>query len=114
MNVDITTYSDVDHDQTIEVDQVIDADAELHLHVRSTAESKSVWIDATSENGMVIVTGEQTTDTSMIRLLVPYTTLRNLPAGDYVHSLILYAGGVRTEVWRGTWTHNAGATRWNT
>jgi hypothetical protein len=49
-----------------------------------------------------------------IQLTLPNSKLLNLPPGVYVHSCVMSsnAATLRTEIWRGTLTHNVGPTQW--
>lgn len=110
LDIDIVSYSDVD----LVVSQIMSVEIgsnPLHLQLRKTAADFTVWLEATLDNMLSI---QATTDTETVVLRVPTSKLVNLPVGEYVHSLVMSenSGTKRTGIWRGTWTHNAGPTRW--
>ncbi|MGY3278112.1 hypothetical protein [Bradyrhizobium sp. S3.7.6] len=111
MQVDITTYSDADCVLTQTVAFSIGSNP-LHMQVRSTATDATVQIDLTTVNGMIAVSGA---GSNVVTVTIPQNKLRDLPPGPYVHSCIMSSGGgnSRTEVWRGSLTHNAGPTQWD-
>jgi hypothetical protein len=115
VTVNLVTYSDADFTLSHESEIAVGSNV-LRMHVRKTADDNTVWLEATTTNGMLVVeTDEEEVET--IVLTIPEANLLSLPAGEYVQSLIMSSVSVlgvysRTEIWRGTLTHNVGPTRW--
>jgi hypothetical protein len=110
--VNIETYSDADFVLSQQSPIRIGTNP-LYMHVRTAADDATVWIEATTANGMLAVAVGVDFDT--ITLTIYQSKLLNLPPGVYVQSLIMSSAGgtVRTEIWRGTFTHSAGPTRFS-
>jgi len=112
--VNIVTYSDSDFALSQEVAFDVGTNP-LHMHVRTAAADPTVWLELTTANGIITVSDETPDDESAtVDILILQSSLLNLPAGVYVQSLIMSSvnGTRRTEIWRGTFTHNVGPTRW--
>ncbi len=111
--LNIETFSDADFTVSRETDVHVSTNL-LKMHVRTRAEDETVWIEASTENGMLVVTPAAGNNWN-IALTIPEAKLLNLPVGSYVHSCIMesLSGSMRTPIWRGTLTHVAGPTRWN-
>ena len=114
--VNFETYSDADFSLTQDspLHPVRIGSNPLHLHVRSLAADHTVWLDASTSNGMLSVNPGVGDTPDSIVVLIPQSKLLNLPVGEYVQSLIMsnFNLGRRTEIWRGTLKHSAGPTRW--
>lgn len=110
--VNMVTYSDADYILEDQQSPVRVVGNPLHMHVRTAADDKTVWLDVSSANGMITSEDAGTYDT--VSILIPQAKLLTLPPGEYVQSLIMSSDDAthRTEVWRGTLTHSAGPTRW--
>jgi hypothetical protein len=117
LEVDIVTYSDADFNlpQTEPFANGLTSvgNNTLHMQVRTLATDPTVWLEATTANGLLTVSGGGAT----IAIYLPQSMLVKLPPGSYVYSLIMsvltgLGTYTRTEVFRGTMTHNAGPTQW--
>ena len=109
--LNITSYSDADLVVTQAVPVSVGTNA-LKLHVRKNADDATVWLEATRDNSML--SANAVTDGTAITLRVPYSSFTRWPEAEFEHSLIMVgAAGERTELWRGTWEHFIGPTRWN-
>lgn len=112
----LETYSDADFrlSQDSPLHPVRIGSNPLHMHVRTLADDNTVWLDATSVNGMLLVQAGTGDTPDVVSIFIPQNRLLNLPVGDYVYSLIMSNVnlGLRTEVWRGALKHSAGPTRW--
>lgn len=111
LEVDLITYSDADFSTSVQSPFRIGVNP-LHMQVRTVASDPTVWLEATTANGLITVTVGGSFDT--VVLSIPESRLLNLPPAVYVHSLIMSSANatLRTEVWRGIMTHNVGPTRW--
>ncbi|WP_024340971.1 hypothetical protein [Bradyrhizobium japonicum] len=114
LSVDLVTYSDADFSlsktQPFANGLSTVGSNPLHMQVRTRPEDEVAWIEATTENGLLIVTDAGAT----VTVSIPRSSLVNLPSGSYVYSIIMSAfdGAQRLEVFRGTLSHNIGPTRW--
>lgn len=108
--LNIETYSDADFSVVQNAAFAIVGNR-LRMHVRKTAADPTVWLELTTDNGGLTIT-DATPDT--VTVYIAQASLLNLPPGDYVHSCVMSSqgGSLRTEVWRGTFIHSAGPTRW--
>lgn len=119
LTVSLTTYSDADFIRRfiyLADDVPIDLSGSvLRLDVRSHVESHTTVVSLSSDAAYSIEFGG-------IRIInasggefvihMPVTELRNMPAGDYVHSLIRQRPDQIFEpIWEGTLVHNLGPTR---
>lgn len=79
------------------------------MHLRLLASDPTVWLELDQTNYLTPATALGQTS---ILIQVPYSVMLKLPPAVYVHSLIWTDALVRkVDVWIGTWTHLAGATR---
>lgn len=112
VEVDITTYSDADFNlaQTLLTAMPTDTTSKLHMQSRQSATDANVYLNLTSDAGQLTIV-----DTTHVTISVPQSMLQFLPPGVYTYSLICTSNGgaVRTEVFRGVHTHNAGPTQFN-
>lgn len=113
LEVDLVTFSDADFNLTQAQPfanglTTVGTNA-LHMQIRANATDPTVWIEVTTANGYITVSGG-----TSITIIIPQTLLAKMPAGAYVYSLIMSSNGGanRTEVMRGNVTHSAGPTQW--
>jgi hypothetical protein len=119
LSVTLTTYSDADFIRRFVYkanDVAVDLTGSvLRMDVRSNVASHTAQISLSSdaaysnEFGGIRILDAAAGD-FMIHL--PITELRNMPAGDYVHSLIRQRPDqIFDPIWEGTLVHNLGPTR---
>lgn len=115
MIVNIRTFSDADFYREFIYKTAGESPAAISLAgmnmemmVRRTAASASVLVYASMGNGL-IVPDYNVTGWFSVRL--PWSELKLLAEGQYDHSLVATLGSKRTQIWRGTLIHKAGATR---
>lgn len=116
MIVNINTYSDADFSQsffykTIALSPIDLFDYPLRMMVRVNPADATTWIECSTWNGRIVITDHVA---GAFTLTIPLSVLVNLPVGVYNHSLIQTqpVTFARKDIWRGTLTHAAGATRW--
>jgi hypothetical protein len=123
--VDINTQSDADYVKAFMVRVRNDAGADyyynfagttMELMVRKRPEDAEVYVELSTDPGDGIVLNASDPlvldyfDT--INIYITIEQLSKMPAGDYVHSLIMTRpDGIKDDIWRGTLTHAIGPTR---
>jgi len=110
--VNLTSYSDADFFYSQPTTPVAVGANPLHLQLRVDPSDNTVWLEATSANGLITITNPLSVET--VNLIIPVPNLLKLIASVYQYSLIMssLSGQKRTELFRGTWTHNIGPTKW--
>lgn len=125
MIVNITTYSDTDFVRsflykTVALDPIDLTGDILRMHLRAHADDATVFVELTNIEGDPLLYSTastiEMTDASIgsFRIILRYNVLVRMPVGIYTHSLIRHSSttGFREDIWRGSWTHTAGPTRW--
>lgn len=115
MIVNISTTSDADFERAFAYKAAtsllpIDlSGSSLHLMARSNVNSAEVSIDASTANGLIVITNAVA---GKFLLMFPISILGRLPAREYVHSLIrTRIDGKKVEIWHGEIKHAIGPTR---
>lgn len=108
----LVTYNDADFSGAYSSAVSVGTNA-LRMQVRKQADDATVWAELTSEADEL--SAADVTDGSTITIEISHQKLLKMPPDDYVFSVIMWSQDTpqRTEVLRGTISHNAGPTRWN-
>ena len=115
MEVNFTTYNDADFAQNFVYQTALGAPIDLtgntlHMMIRTRADDATVFCDLSSSNGDFVILDSPI---GGFYVYIAEAVLLKLPVGEYVHSMIREDSyGHRVEMWRGTWVHAAGPTRW--
>ena len=128
MIIDLVTYADSDFIQKYEYRTIGNVPIDLTLFglrmiVRVNPDDAATQIDCSTLNGRIVITNPME---GAFTLTIPYEILSGLPPGNYVQSLIMtdiqdptFPFGFpslpffsRKNIWRGTFTHLPGPSRW--
>jgi hypothetical protein len=123
--VNINTQSDADYVKAFMVHVNNDAGADYYFNfagvtmemmVRKQATDAEVYVELSTDSGDGIALSASNSSTpdylDTINITIKMEQLSKMPAGDYVHSLIMTrADGAHDDIWRGTLTHAIGPTR---
>lgn len=123
--VDINTQSDADYVKSFMLHVNNDTGADyyynfagvtMEMMVRKQATDAEVFVELSTDPGDGIVLSASDSlvpdylDT--INIIIRTEQLAKMPAGEYVHSLIMKRpDGILDDIWRGTITHAIGPTR---
>ena len=80
----------------------------MRMGIRRRAEDIIEDLLLTTENGGVIITNASQ---GQFSVYITKTQLKELPIGDYEHSLVRIIDGTSLRIWSGTLTNNAGPSR---
>ena len=116
MIVNLETYSDADFVQSyiyktaVSLIPIDITGASLRLMIRARAEDPTVLAECSTLNERITVTDAVG---GAFTLRIPVDQLSLIPAGQYVHSLIITSSFtfIRKPIWRGILTHAIGPTR---
>jgi hypothetical protein len=115
--VDIKTGSDADYKRTITWRMLggpaIDLTGHsLLMHIRASAADARLLFEASTDNGFITFVNPAG---GVFTLWLPYSFLRGLPAGTYVHSMVRknLSTSFRSRVWSGAQFHKLLPTRDN-
>jgi hypothetical protein len=111
--VNITVENDADFYQVFQY-QTVDGvpinltGASLEMMLRRHAEDSTVVLRLSTYTGEFYLV-EPVTGTFSLR--ISQDVLEHLALGDFAHSNIMTLHGLKTRIWSGTFTNNAGPTR---
>jgi hypothetical protein len=80
----------------------------LEMMLRRHAEDEAALLRLSTEMGEIALVDAAA---GKFSIMIPAIELQRLALGEYVHSLILTLGGLKTKIWSGTFVNNAGPTR---
>jgi hypothetical protein len=82
--------------------------ATMDMKIRRTLEDATVFLDLTSANGDITLIDPAS---GLFTILIGMEELQQMSSGDYVQSLVMTLNGLRTQMWRGTFTNILGPSR---
>jgi hypothetical protein len=123
--IDFNTQSDADYVKAFMVHVTNDSGADyyynfagvtMEMMVRKLPTDAEVFVELSTDpgDGIVLSASNPLTPTYLdtINITIKMEQLAKMPAGNYVHSLIMTrADGAHDDIWRGTITHAIGPTR---
>jgi hypothetical protein len=80
----------------------------MEMMLRRHAEDATAVIRLATDTGEITITNAAG---GLFTVFIPQGELAKLDLGDYAHSNILTRAGLKTRVWSGLFTNNAGPTR---
>jgi hypothetical protein len=112
--VDITVENDADFYRLFQYVQASDnapiniTGASMEMMLRHHAEDVTALLRLGTDTGEIAITDPVN---GLFSVLIAQLTLEQLGLGTYDHSNIMTLNGMKTKVWSGTLTNNAGPTR---
>ena len=82
--------------------------AAMEMMLRRRAEDASALLRLATDTGEIALVDPTN---GKFTVLIAQNTLEQLGLGDFDHSNIMTLNGLKTKIWSGTFTNNAGATR---
>jgi hypothetical protein len=82
--------------------------ASMEMMLRRHAEDVEADLRLATDTGEIVITDAPN---GFFTVLISQPKLEQLGLGDWAHSLIMTLGGLKTKIWSGTLTNNAGPTR---
>jgi hypothetical protein len=80
----------------------------MDMKLRRQLEDATVYLELSTANGEIVIVDPSS---GIFTILIEMETLQSISPGDYVHSLVMTMDGLRTQIWRGTFTNNLGPSR---
>jgi hypothetical protein len=84
------------------------AGAIMDMKLRRQLEDATVYLELSTANGDIDIVDPSS---GIFTILIEMETLQSMPSGDFVHSLVMTLNGLRTQIWRGTFSNNLGPSR---